>query len=151
MPRKNVKTDVFKSIDMSGGPTECWPWTKSLGGRDKRPYFTVDGRKQLAYRVVYELVTGEPVGDDKVLRHSCDNNVCCNPAHLTPGTHQDNMDDMKERERHGLPHHTVRRIRKLLDKGVQTHAEIGELFGVTRSVITDIRNRNLYKHVKDEE
>ena len=34
-----------------------------------------------------------------VVRHTCDNRKCVNPEHLVIGTHQDNMDDMKKRNR----------------------------------------------------
>lgn len=136
---------VFQNIDMSGGPHACWPWKLKLNDKGL-PYQSVNGKKRLAYRLTYELVHGT-VPDDLVLRHSCDNPVCCNPYHLTPGTHQENMNDMKERERHGLPHHTVRAIRKLGAEKV-THKEIAERYGIARTTVTDIINRRYYQHVE---
>lgn len=146
----NKPTDVFKFIDMSGGATECWPFTGVVNNKG-RPYFSCGGKKHLAYRFVYELVHGQGSLEGEIARHKCDNEICCNPAHIEKGSHQDNMNDMKERERHGLPHHTVRAIRKLAQtKGVR-HEDIAERFGIGRSTVTEIVNRVSYDHVKDEQ
>ena len=143
MSRKNKAVDIFKSIKM-GAPQECWPWTGGVSAKG-RPYFSLDGKKQLAYRVVYALVKGE-CPDDKMILHSCDNPVCCNPNHHTLGTHQENMTEMRQRERHGLPHHTVRAILTLKAAGVK-HSEIAERFGIGRSTVTEMGTVN-YDHVK---
>lgn len=150
--RKNKPVDVFLQISMHGGDkTVCWEWTGALGGRpdDKRPYFTVDGSRQLVYRIVYVLVHG-PIARGVLIRHTCDNRICCNPWHLVQGSHQDNMNDMKDRERHGLPHNTVRAIRVLLIEDT-THADIAKRFGVSRQLITEINRDKVYKHVKEKE
>jgi len=136
----------------------CWEWTAALGGRrnDRRPYFTVAGSRRLAYRVVYELVHGVELEPTVLVRHKCDNKVCCNPSHLELGTHQDNMNDMKERERHGLPHHTVRAIRRLLNtklvdgRSMHTHKDIAALYGISRQEVTEINRGTVYKHVKEK-
>lgn len=152
MRQKNSHIDVFKYIDMSEGDDACWPWKGSLRGGKGRPYFSVDGKKLIAYRIVYELFNGEELKEGEVVRHTCDNGEsgigCCNPAHLIKGSHQDNMNDMKERERHGLPHHTVKAIRKLLSGGQQTQQEIADKFGVSRETVSWIKNERIYKHVK---
>jgi hypothetical protein len=151
MTRRNKPHDVFQSIDMSGGPDACWPFKGKLNSKG-RPYFTANGEKFLAYRLAYELVHGFGKLDGVMARHTCDNEVCCNPKHIVPGGQQDNMNDMKERERHGLPHHTVRAIRKLGAKeNGPTHEEIAELYGIGRSTVTEIINRTNYQHVGDEE
>ena len=138
MPRTpNRPVDVFKHIDMSGGnENECWEWKGRLNPKDNRPYFTIAGQRRPSYAVVLELYTGEEA-KGRVARHKCDNSVCCNPHHLIWGDHQDNMNDMKERERHGLPKIVVRAIRKLLDEG-HTQSHIAELYGVSRETISSI-------------
>jgi len=152
---KNELTDVFKHIDMSGGPDACWPWKGGTGGRDRepRPYFTSGGKRYIAYRLVYSLVTGRVLSTETVIRHSCDNGRmpvgCCNPRHLSEGSVQDNSNDMKSRERHGLPHHVVRAIRKLGAQG-RKHADIAELYGISRENVTAICNYRTYKEVEDD-
>ena len=147
--RKNKDTDVFKLIDMSGGSDSCWPFKGRLNS-EGRPYFTADGVKQLAYRLVYELVTGNST-QGQIIRHSCDNPVCCNPSHLELGSHQENMNDMKERERHGLPHHAIRAIRKLGAIQGLSHQSIADRFGIGRSTVTEIISGVHYSHVEDED
>lgn len=155
MAKKNKSIDVFKHI-IRAGPDECWKWSGHFGGRQSslRPYFTTEGKRYIAYRLVYELVKGHPVPDDALILHSCDNGGfptgCCNPAHMRIGSHKENMADMKHRERHGLPHHVVRAIRKLLADG-RTQEQIAELYGVSRETISAIATRRVYNHVKDEE
>lgn len=134
---------------MSGGPEACWPFTGKVNNKG-RPYFTCDGKKHLVYRLVYELVKGEGLLKDRMARHTCDNEICCNPNHIVPGDHQENMNDMKERERHGLPHHTVRAIRKLGAMGL-AHSAIADRFGVSRVCVTEIINKTNYAHVEDEQ
>jgi hypothetical protein len=144
VPKRNKPMDVFKFIDMKKGDIEvCWPWKRKLNKGDNRPYITIDGSRRPSYVVVYELFTGEEAGD-RVARHSCDNPVCCNPHHLSWGSHQDNSDDMKERERHGLPKTVIRAIRKLLNDG-RTQSDIADLYGVSRETISAIATERIHR------
>ena len=150
---KNAK-QVFTKIDMQATElfgdmtTPCWPFTGKVN-KEGRPYIQIDGKKYLVYRLSHELVNGEGCLDGLVARHKCDNPICCRPDHIEAGSHQDNVDDMNTRERHGLPHHTVNAIRKLAAKEHgPTHETIGELYGLGRSTVTNIVNGDRYKHVK---
>lgn len=147
MARKNKPTDVFKHIDMSGGHNACWPWKRQL--HKGRPYFDVNGKKRLAYRITYELFHGVELTTEDMLLHQCDNSACCNPRHLNIGEHQQNMDEMVQRERHGMPHHAVRGIRKLLMNG-HTHQSIADLYGCSRETVTAIHNQRRREKVSNE-
>ena len=135
MPRHNIPTDVFKQIDM-GDSDECWEWKGRYNKKDDRPYFSCNGRERAAYAIVLELSSGEEAAGRYVL-HSCDNSHCCNPHHLRWGTHQQNMDDMSDRDRSGLPKRVVKAIRKLRSEG-KTQKEVAELYGVSREAISAI-------------
>lgn len=153
MAKANVPSDVFRFINMHGGDDSvCWEWMQSVGagkGRGRaRPYFSLGGKKVIATRVVYELVNGRTLADWEVIRHECDNPICCNPKHLQVGTIHDNIADMVERDRHGLPSHVVRRVRVLLSRN-RTHQEIADLYGLDRSVVTRIANDALHTHAND--
>lgn len=118
------------------GPSECWPW-KGRVMKARRGYgrLTFDGRMIGAHRMALSLTTG---GDCPGLFacHRCDNPVCCNPAHLFWGTHQDNMDDCaaKGRRRGAAP--KIDRGR-LLDRRAQgaSYSVLAAEFGVNQSSI----------------
>lgn len=68
----------------------CWEWQ---GPRQKAYGHGAvwnQGTTRPAYRVVYEHLVG-PVPDGLELDHTCRNPPCCNPAHLEPVTHAENM------------------------------------------------------------
>ncbi len=79
-------------------PHQCWPWK---GCTEKSGYGRA-GKRERAHRIAYMLANGQiPAG--AVVRHACDNPPCCNPAHLSIGSHGDNSRDSVERGRHYTP------------------------------------------------
>ena len=102
--------DPLERIDTSGGPTACHPW---MGGRSAQGYGTckVEGRTRNAHEVVYET-TRAPVPRGHVIRHLCvdrstkridgterGDRLCCNRAHLEPGTQRENALDRERAAR----------------------------------------------------
>jgi len=87
-----VPCRFWARVDKSGGPDACWPW---LGKIEPNGYgrFKIGGQSHGAHRFAWELANGRPMGTLHGT-HSCDRECCCNPAHIIPGTHQFNMDDM---------------------------------------------------------
>lgn len=79
----------------------CWLWT---GNKMSFGYGRLMVNRKMigAHRYSYELAHG-PIADGVVIRHSCDNPPCVNPAHLIAGTQSDNVHDMLERGRHVTP------------------------------------------------
>lgn len=98
--RVNTATDFWKRVDI-GSVTACWNW---MGGRKSTGYgsFMCEGKLWIAHRFAYQTGHGSiPVG--VVIRHTCDNRVCCNPSHLLPGTVADNNRDAVDRGQHVTP------------------------------------------------
>ena len=65
---------------------DCWLWA---GRHDSAGYGRMD-RARSIHRTTYEMYVG-PIPDDLELDHLCRNHGCCNPAHLEPVTHAENV------------------------------------------------------------
>src|SRR5262249_15955245 len=80
---------------------ECWPWIAARTGT-KRGFaygaIQITLHTTHAHRVAWALSNAQ-IPDGATIRHSCDYSLCCNPAHLVPGTQADNVRDMVERGR----------------------------------------------------
>lgn len=72
----------------------CWNWKKSL--RKNYGQFKARTKVYYAHRVAFYLSTGMT---PEVVRHTCDNTLCCNPAHLQAGTQLENIADRVARNR----------------------------------------------------
>lgn len=72
-------------VDENSG---CWLWQGATNGGYGRAKFT-DGQKYV-HKKAYELIVG-PVPDGLFLDHLCRVRNCCNPKHLEPVTHQENI------------------------------------------------------------
>ena len=70
-------------------PTGCWYWLGYVGSNGYG-YIKVSGRLLLTHRYAYELFRG-PVPTGLELDHLCRNTTCCNPSHLEPVTHAENV------------------------------------------------------------
>lgn len=122
--------------------------------KDRRGYGDMwfDGRLVKHHRYVYCKHHGVSLTSiaTLVVRHTCDNPSCVNPKHLELGTHQDNMNDMKSRDRQpkGETHHRakltdaqVAEIRELARR--QSQVEIAKTYGVSQWLVSQIVNNKV--------
>lgn len=94
-------------------PSGCWEWQGGKAGEYGK------FQNMRAHCFAYALCTG-PIPAGMVVRHSCDNPPCVNPAHLSLGTQLDNMRDMVARGRHRSESPAARLARR-------THCQRGHL------------------------
>lgn len=130
-------------VDRRLNPAACWPWkaAKAVKGYGR---FKVDGRLESSHRYAYAIANdGIPDGPGHhgfVVRHTCDNPACCNPAHLVLGEQRDNVLDMHERGRapeavNKLPAD----VRDDIKRSGLSVRQASRHFGVSRSTVQRIR------------
>ena len=129
----------------------CWVW---LGGLKWNGYgeFKSLGVSIEAHRYAYHYFNGD-LEPRAVIRHSCDNRRCVNPAHLSQGTHVDNVKDRVERNRSAkgvdngrskLTEDEVRHIRQ----AVGSNELLARTYGVDKTTIRLIRTHQTWTHVE---
>jgi hypothetical protein len=132
---------------------KCWNWTGVIMNSGYGQFSADKGKTLGAHRYSYELHNGKIKKGCFVL-HKCDNPICVNPSHLFLGTHQDNMNDKKNKQRqavgskNGISKLTSTDIIKIRtfykDKNQQGTALI---FNVKQATISKILNRDRWKHI----
>lgn len=130
----------------------CWPWT---GYVNRDGYGRFGKNYTLAHRAVWELVNG-PIPAGAVIRHSCDNPLCCNPDHLLSGSHADNTADKCARNRQAkgesngqakLSAEAVLAIRKEYVPRVVMQKDLARRYGVSESMVQKIVLGKYWKHL----
>lgn len=145
----------WSQVDTTGGQDACWPWTGPLNGSGYGG-FTRSGYGSGAHRVAWFLAHGDP-GHLYVL-HRCDNRRCCNALHLFLGDQKMNVADARAKGRANDPakRHlgSTHGMAKLTEAGVlairaatERNYIMAELYGVTRSLIGQIRKRRIWTHI----
>lgn len=119
---------------------QCWNWRKETRGSYGR--FRAKGVKFGAQRLAFQYFNGEPP-DGKAICHSCDNPLCCNPAHLWAGTLGDNNRDRAAKgrsargEAHGKAKLTEEQALQALamSRSGVSQRKIAAFFSVSRGAI----------------
>lgn len=84
------------------------------GMRNSRGYGIIEvmiqGKRypMLTHRLAWVIAHDEPIPDDRIICHKCDNPGCCEPAHLYLGTHASNAADRVNGRRRRLISNNMR-------------------------------------------
>ena len=92
MPRLEITDMTPEEIEsvwarvVKGEENECWSWAGQRNGYKGR-HAAVDfgKRRGVVSRLIYELTNGQ-IDSRRVVRNSCHNEACINPAHLYPAS-----------------------------------------------------------------
>ena len=109
-------------------------------------------RTRISRKILFRRYGEQP--RSVITRHTCDRRDCINPNHIIPGSQRDNINDCISRGRnargekcvaHKLNENQVREILGLI--GLMKVSTIAVIFGVSKGIIYDIKNRKTWKHV----
>lgn len=105
----NTPEILWSKVD-NRKPDECWPW---LGVKEKSGYGRtwINDVGYYAHRVIFDLanpnqITLKAPTNKKAkgfLMHTCDNRICCNPAHLKVADIAENNKDCRDKGRRQMP------------------------------------------------
>ena len=149
MTRKNTQQDFWNKVDIKG-PDDCWNWTGALHkeGWGVFRYENSDTRK--TYRLAITFAGQDPT--DKVVRHSCDNPTCCNPAHLSLGTQQENIQDRVKRNRSARAYPGNRRLTdddiRTIRQSTEKVSVLARQYNLSWPSIKSIIEKKCYKDIE---
>ena len=111
----------------------------------------LDGKCHHAHRLAYSLANG-PLVPGLDVRHACDNRKCCNPAHLSLGTRQENMQDAVDRGRVRRGEDkknatlNVAKVREI-KTSTASSADLARSLDVSYGVVHAVRSGKTWRHV----
>lgn len=131
----------------------CWLWTEEVSHKGYGVIYA-EGKAKSAHRFSWTLHFG-PIPDGLLVCHRCDVRSCVNPSHLWLGTDADNNADMIRKgrenyvrgERAGGSKLTEEQVAQIRKDG-RRRVDVARDFGVCKSTITFIRQRETWKHVQ---
>jgi hypothetical protein len=117
----------------------------------------LNGNKTSAHRLAYCVANKVTLAaiKGKVIRHTCDNASCINPAHLVIGTVADNVNDSVVRNRinplkgteHPYSKLTETQVLEIRSRSREPQWLLAKEFGVNRPAISKILLRTTWKHI----
>ena len=132
-------------------PSECcWEWT-ACKSSDGYGSFKLNYQNLGAHRVAYTLAKGE-IPEGLIVRHTCDNPVCCNPDHLILGTLAQNNADRQERNRqakgkqNGKSKLTEEQAMEIYNSSL-SHYELSKLYNISKRNVSSIKCKKIWKHI----
>lgn len=157
-PKVDFATRFWAKVKR-GTADECWNWQGSRCGLHAeygQTYY--EGHRITAHRGAWLLTSGMLPLPGLEICHTCDNGLCCNPAHLWIGTHKQNMEDKIAKGRANfaigsragqakLSEFEIAQIKRLLVSGL-SQRKIAAQFNVSQPTISYIKNGLHWSHTE---
>lgn len=139
---ERIPRDFWSKSEPSG---MCRVWQGCVGS-DGYGHVRSNGKIVAAHRLAFEIANGRPVSGH--ILHSCDNPLCVNPAHLSEGSHLENMQDCASRRRNRTPRpgngyrklspDSLAEIRQRYAAGETNKSALARAYGVTAPRIRQV-------------
>ena len=146
----------------------CWVWQMKSRTGSNRGYGRITVNKKIipAHRYSWSLFNNSEVPSGKLVMHKCDNPICVNPYHLEIGTHQDNMNDMKMKNRQAKGETFKNRKPAIgsktynskfgeleaieIFKDSRSQRNIARDYGVSQTVVSNIKLKKTWRHIHEQ-
>jgi len=138
----------------------CWEWMGAI--RNGYGCMKINKKTVDVHRLSW-IIFHKNIPESLWILHRCDNHKCVNPSHLFLGTHSDNMQDMCSKGRHyfqrnpssarknsicKLRKNEIIQIRKLYKINKYTLKELGQIFHVSFTNVSQIVNFKTWKEIR---
>lgn len=130
--------DKYDNVPDENG---CWNWYKPDPG-DNYGRFHWNHGSRLAHKIAYCIANRVEWQhlDGLEIRHSCHNKSCVNPAHLQPGSREENIEDSVLGDEPHKAWYTLDFIREVFDLVVvagYSQQEVSVMLGTSKGNISD--------------
>lgn len=126
----------------------CWLWTGCTRGSKEYGAIRFKSKLYRAHRFSWIIHYG-PIPEGILVLHTCDNPLCVNPNHLFLGTHEDNIEDCKNKGRLNRPkgeqngrsklsYEDVLLIKRRLKEGIKQNI-LAKEFNISQQTISNIK------------
>lgn len=128
----------------------CWDWPSAL--RMGYGAFSLGNKLYSAHHVSYRIYHG-PIREGLYVLHSCDRRICVQPAHLSAGTHQRNMDEMVTRGRslNGVRNPNTRLTEEdvvwIREQASLSNREMAAILGVAKATVNHARTGRNWRYL----
>lgn len=136
----------------------CWMWSgcsKKCGANMIYGITYLNRKTEYAHRASYILYRGN-IPNGMQINHHCDIPLCVNPDHLYAGTHQDNMNDVRDRNRRAnvpkrygeansnskITKEQANDIQCYYQSGVFTQQALADMYGISQNRVSHIVRNN---------
>lgn len=172
VPKRGTKEGALERLHRNlklNPDTGCLEWkgplkpSKVKNNLTYAPGIRFEKYRMAAHRAAYMLEVG-PIPEGMVVRHKCDNPICCNPEHLELGTQKDNVHDTMNRGRGGnwytsknrgrdngqakLNEEMVRKIRAMWVPHKVTMKMIAKELGITKNSVANVISGHVWSWLK---